>query len=217
MNKYIIIKGDKKDYEVKNCEYNEIVEVANKLEKGDTSYFIIDYKNGVTIFYKNITEKKEDGIMKKEKRAILGKDNYLLGINNDGVKVWLEGATWDCGWYWGFGYVEEYNNNYSDIEAHQHFDGLFLEKDIYNSFKAYFKETTLKDNEIWKLLELMKQFYTIKEYGEMMHRNGAHITSVKDSILKQHDEDNKKEYERINKIILPKLFNEIYTLLGGAK
>ena len=49
--------------------------------------------------------------MKKEKRFAFGKNIYLLGSDKDGVKYWLEEASWDCGWYWGFGYVETYTNN----------------------------------------------------------------------------------------------------------
>ena len=47
-------------------------------------------------------------IIKKETKKVFNKNNYLLGKRN-GVKIWLVEASWDCGWYWGFGYIEEYN------------------------------------------------------------------------------------------------------------
>ena len=44
--------------------------------------------------------------MKKEKRKAFGKKIYLLGKDAEGVKYWLEEASWDCNWYYGFGYIE---------------------------------------------------------------------------------------------------------------
>lgn len=40
--------------------------------------------------------------MKKEKRKAFGKNIYLLGEDTEGTKYWLEEASWDCNWYWGF-------------------------------------------------------------------------------------------------------------------
>jgi hypothetical protein len=67
--------------------------------------------------------------MNKRKSHAFNKDIYLLGKNRYGELVWLESPTWDCGWYWGFGYVETYTNNKRpdlarDISSHSHFDGL---------------------------------------------------------------------------------------------
>lgn len=153
--------------------------------------------------------------MKKEKRRAFGKDIYLLGADSDGIRYWLERASWDCGWYWGFGYVETYTNNKSpersrDIQSHQHFNGLFLERNIFDSFKELLTETPLDNNEIWKLLELMKTFYTLRETAETYNRGGAHITTnpIKEQI------QNKEEENRINQKILPAIFEEVYKILS---
>ena len=71
--------------------------------------------------------------MKKQKNHAFGKDIYLLGKDNGDTLYWLEAGSWDCKWYWGFGYVETYTNNNHpsrsrDISSHQHFDSLFLTK-----------------------------------------------------------------------------------------
>ena len=65
---------------------------------------------------------KTKELIKKEKDHAFGKDVYLLGKDAEGVKYWLESPSWDCGWYWGFGYVETYQRNWRpslarDIEA----------------------------------------------------------------------------------------------------
>lgn len=156
--------------------------------------------------------------MKKEKKHIFGKDVYLLGKEKEGKKCYLEAASFDCGWYWGFGYIETYTNDRNperskDIDSHRHFDNLFLNKNIFNSFKNFFEDTTLNDAEIWELLGYMKEFYTLKNYSDLLY-NGNYITSKAKNIKQaKHEEKNKEEYNRINNIILPELFEKIYKLL----
>lgn len=156
--------------------------------------------------------------MKKGKRRAFGKNIYLLGKNKEGHKMWLEEASWDCGWYWGFGYIETYTNNETpelsrDIESHQHFDELFLKKEIFNSFKNTFEETPLSDNEIWELLGYMKEFYVMRDYSDLLH-SGNHITEKAKNIKEEkHKETNESEYNRINKILMPELFDKIYKIL----
>ena len=57
--------------------------------------------------------------MEKQKITKFGDDYYLLGINQENEKVWLEKPSWDCDWYWGFGYVEIFNQNYSVPLCHK--------------------------------------------------------------------------------------------------
>jgi hypothetical protein len=158
--------------------------------------------------------------MDKKKSTAFGKNTYLLGKDENNIYYWLESAKWDCDWYWGFGYVETYTNNTnpnlaSDITSHQHFDSLFFNKNKngFEAFNDFFIETPLSDSEVWQLCEMMKTFYIMREYSDTLHRGGAHYTTnpIKDIIL------NDEEYHRINKKVLPELFNKIYTLLEGIK
>ena len=71
--------------------------------------------------------------MEKQTLTIFGKKNYLLGTDQNGRKLFLVAPSWDCGWYWGFGYIETYTNNRhpersKDIASHNHFDSLFGNK-----------------------------------------------------------------------------------------
>ena len=47
------------------------------------------------------------------KKQVINKfgTHYLLGRTYSGQKVWLQKESWDCGWYWGFGYLHEFTNN----------------------------------------------------------------------------------------------------------
>lgn len=152
--------------------------------------------------------------MKKETKKVFGKTYYLLG-KKDGEKVWLEEGHFDCDWYWGIGYVETFNKRYTDINMHTHFDTLFFNgnKCCYDLFNEYFDETTLDKDEIWKVLEYMKSIYTMREYSDLLHIGGAHITTnaFKDDIK------NDDEYERINKKIIPMLLNEVYKIIGESE
>ena len=130
---------------------------------------------------------------------------YLLGVESDGTRYYLEEGSFDCSWYWGFGYVESKN-------SHSHFDGMFLKgnQDAFKMFKSFFVEVTLTDDEIWKLMELMSSFYTASNYSDMIYRGGSHFTNnpckeiIKDSA----------EYDRINKQVIPAILEEAYKLLS---
>lgn len=157
--------------------------------------------------------------MKKFKMHKFGKDCYLLGTDNDGTKYFLEAATWDCGWYWGGGYVETYTNNEyperaKDIESHQHFDSLFFKnpwKSGFDAFKEFFKETPFTDDEIWKILELMKSFYICAEYSGMLYRGGANYTiNPAAEIIK-----NEEEHKRINEKVIPAIMAALYDIMEG--
>lgn len=154
--------------------------------------------------------------MKKQVTEAFGKEIYLLGEDNEGILYWLESPSWDCDWYWGCGYVETYTNNKNpeiarDINSHQHFDGLFLKgnKNGYDAFKEFFKDMTVTDNELWTFIEIMKTIYTIKEVAGIYHIGGSHYTTNPCKDILQ----NKDKEEEINKIILPKLFDEVKKLL----
>lgn len=172
----------------------------------------------------------EKEIIAKAKSHAFGKDVYLLGEDKDGIKYWLEAAKWDCGWYWGFGYVETYKGNRTpsaakDIDSHSHVDGSLMGKiEFYNSDKQKwdseyinnifdcptFSKTTFTEKEGWVLSELFKSFYTLKVTAEFYHTGGAHITTnpLRDKLK------NEAEENRINKELLPAIFEEIYKILN---
>ena len=155
--------------------------------------------------------------MKKFAFNKFGHKYYLLGTDKEGIKYFLEEASWDCDWYWGGGYVKTFSNNKNpvfprDIDSHRHFNYMFLtyNKNGFDMFKDFFKETPFTDNEIWKICELMKSFYVAREYSDMIYRGGTHYTSnpAKETIM------NEVEYNRINKVVIPSIMDELYKILS---
>lgn len=146
--------------------------------------------------------------------------HYLLGKDKNGQYVWLEKESWDCGWYWGFGYLHTFTNNehptYSrDIDSHFHFDSTFMRGPEYSKkvFEEYFVETALTEEEVWILCDYMMTFYTLKKTAELFRHGYSYQTSK--ALI-----DNLKSEEReahINKVLLPELFNRIAELLSPAK
>ena len=156
--------------------------------------------------------------MKKESVNWHGKNYYLLGINQEGKKEWLKAPEWACEWYWSFGIVVGFTNNRTpekskDINGWTNCDSLFFNNSnyCYELYKKHFKDPVLKDNEMWLFLELMKTFYNAKQWAEVLHCNGSHITESGLKTLK-----NNEEWERINKIVIPEITQKIIELLGGA-
>jgi len=136
-----------------------------------------------------------------EHRATLFNKDIELGIY-EGEQVYLAAPSWDCGWYWGFGYIQNKN-------MHTHFDGLG-KNNMFDNIKDTFKEFIIQDdNDLWKFCELMCTFYTLKATAEVLNRGGSHYcaNTCKDII------QNTKEADRINNIVLPAIFDQIYLLL----
>lgn len=161
-----------------------------------------------------MTENKQ---LKKAVYQAFGKKVYLLGEDSEGTRYYLESASWDCGWYWGFGYIESYTNNKHpdlarDVESHSHADNFYSE--WWGGEDSKLVNTTFTESEGWELAELFKQFYTLRDSAEMFGRGGCHISTSKATKDIIKDE---KLAERINKEMLPKVFERIYQILEPNK
>ena len=153
--------------------------------------------------------------MEKKTSKAFGKTVWLLGKDKDGISYWLEAPSWDCGWYWGFGYVETYTNNRNpeksrDISSHQHFNNMFLNgpKCSRDMFKEFFVETPLSDDEIWELVDYMQTFYTLKSAAELFR----HGYSWQTSRAKIEALQNEKQERLINNALIPEVFERIEKL-----
>lgn len=155
--------------------------------------------------------------MEKKMVRVFGKENYLLGVDESGIRYYLQKESWDCGWYWGLGYVETFTNNRNperskDISSHQHFDGLFFKntrKNGYDAFKEFFVETPLTNNEIWELVDLMRTAYTLRESAELFGRGYSHYTSK----AKLEDVVKPDYVENINQVMIPAVMDRVRTIL----
>jgi len=138
--------------------------------------------------------------------------NYPAKIyigRNENENIYLSAPSWDCGWYWGFGYLGNKNRHY-------HVDGLNRYKniDLFDAFNKHFGASlVVRESQLWRLCELFKTFYTLKETAEVLGRGGSHFTTNPcAAIIKNSD-----EVTRINTIVLPAIFEEIYKILIPAQ
>lgn len=156
--------------------------------------------------------------LEKRKDHAFGKDVYLLGRDEYGDLIWLEAPSWDCGWYWGFGYVEVYTNQKHpsrsrDIQSHSHFDGLVGFKTEKGNYVHHLnespkiQETVLTDRESWELADLMKTFYTLKEAASIYHNGNSHVSS---SALSLKNADIAKQ---INEVDIPRVTARVLEIL----
>jgi len=151
--------------------------------------------------------------MKKTIRECNGETLYFLGVSKNGDKVYLNNPEWSCNWYWGIGYIKEFTPHAKNWNCHTHFDTLFLKGNCWKLFNDYFSETVLTDREKWQLLEYMKTLYTLREFSDMLHTKGSHITAnayISGVLGEEIDGGFKK---RINEVLIPGLWEEIKQLL----
>lgn len=135
-------------------------------------------------------------MLKKKTSHAFKKEVYLLGADDSGVLYWLEAPSWDCGWYWGFGYVENYTNNEhpnksKDIISHTHISSIFEKNDVIDMNNGLLINPTYTKNEGVKLSGLFTKFYELK-------------------VIAERDKPNRQ----INEIELPELFKEIIKILS---
>jgi len=168
--------------------------------------------------------------LKKKTSFAFRKEIYLLGQDEDGINCWLEEPKWDCGWYWGFGYIITYTNNRNpylakDINSHSHFDGFVGTQEEYDHDKGCFvkgeyihniynsprlAKTVFSEKEGWKLSELFKQFYLLQDMARFCHQGNTNTCIVEGF---NHSENIKGWWETINFEMIPKVTNEILKIL----
>ena len=100
-------------------------------------------------------------------KVYLGKDKETK------ERVYLTGFSWDCGWYYGGGYL-------STISSHTHFDSVFINaktKDnittIWKDLSELLDDSQFDSNEWWRIKDLYKQFYSLKDTAEVFKCGGA--------------------------------------------
>jgi len=98
--------------------------------------------------------------MEKRVSQAFDKVVYLLGKDKEGTYYWLEEPHWDCGWYWGFGYIESYTNNTDpkfsrDVASHEHAEDFYPK--WFGSDDPILVEHTFSEEEGWELAELFAE------------------------------------------------------------
>lgn len=146
--------------------------------------------------------------MRRLSEQIMAKQMLLGKLRKEyqdygGETIYLEEHSWDCSWYWGFGYIGNHRLS-------THFNLCFLngETDI----NKIFQETPIRQEEWWLLRDLFIQAYALKDSAEVYHYGGHQVTKrgVTDIIQSKEMED---EINKDLKIVL----DEIWGLLRAVQ
>lgn len=142
--------------------------------------------------------------------------HYLLGKNENGEQVYLVKESWNCDWYWGFGYLVTFTND-SDPEKSKDYkiwthvsSKFFNNKDCWDAWNKYFTERVLSDKESWTFLELMRTFYHLQTYARVARYGSSDIATNPCGWIIKHP----LEADRINKEVMPAIFKEVEKLLS---
>ena len=146
--------------------------------------------------------KIELGWVNKEIKApqSYNKDKNHLSIL--GESLYIDKHKWDCGWYWGFGYIGNRN-------LYTHCD-VFIDELLWRSNTEVFESSIFKNNnDFWVFKDLLKQAYSLKSTSEV-YQNGGHCTTKKGitTIIQ-----NKQRAKWINND-LEKVLNTLWSFLG---
>ena len=100
-------------------------------------------------------------------------DKIFLGSSKDHGLLYLEKHSWNCDWYWGFGYI-------GNSRLHMHISALIKHPEGYNpdwtDVDHHFSSTWLTQNQWWILRDLFISAYAIRKAAEAYHY-GGHQTS----------------------------------------
>jgi hypothetical protein len=136
------------------------------------------------------------------------REKVYFGHTELGEAIYLDLPKWDCGWYWGFGYLGNRGLHYH-LSSYQAVGGIGEHRDIgmFEALKADYElgKPLQDDANLWKFCELVKTVYTLREAAEVFNRGGSHYSSNPCRELLKSPE----QYRHINDVLLPSLFREI--------
>ena len=123
----------------------------------------------------------------------------------DNKFIYLSPPSWDCGWYWGWGYLG--NNN-----CHYHLNGLDKSKNLKTAIDDHFVDSYLiRPSQRWEFAELVQSFYKLKDMAEVYNKGGCYLTKNSLSELIK----NKDEVKRINEVLIPAIFEKCYEIINS--
>jgi len=145
-------------------------------------------------------------VKKCTKEVTMFKDKWYIG-SVDGRREYLYDFSWDCGWYWGGGYL-------GNEHCHHHVDSIDQGKNInmFDAFKKYYTNLVFTDNQLWRFCDLFIQFYAYRKAAECFH-SGGHMTSQGRTDLEINKENEQMLNEHIKLVIIP----EIQKLMNATK
>lgn len=97
------------------------------------------------------------------------KNEVYLGTGKNGWTNLMK-HRWDCGWYWGFGYL-------GNASCHWHFQSILEDHENGTDVQKVFpKSTWISQKQWWIIRDLFVQAYALKKAAET-YRYGGHQSS----------------------------------------
>jgi hypothetical protein len=131
--------------------------------------------------------------------------------NVDGERIYMTRPSFDCNWYWGFGYLGNRN-------CHYHLDGIGKGENINfrDALVKHFGESfIIKDDRLlWQFAEVVRTIYTMKKAAEMFHMGGSHMTTNPDADTIKSKSNWEQE---INEVLIPRQIAAMYEIIEKAK
>lgn len=160
--------------------------------------------------------------LKKKTLHVFSKDIYLLGRDKDGVNYWLEAPSWDCGWYWGFGYVETYTNNGNpekaqDISSHQHIDTFFKRGENISLWHTQLHKHAYTGSEASILAGLFSEYYALKAQAGSLHDNDYNCNSFEELNKVTPSNESHANWLSLVTTKIPLVMNQIVDILSPSK
>jgi len=93
-------------------------------------------------------------------------DKILLGNTTQYGRLYLSKHSWDCGWYWGFGYI-------GNSSLHMHIESLINGE--YDVNKIFDGSTGITQDQWWIIRDLFTQAYALQKAAEV-YQYGGHQT-----------------------------------------
>jgi len=132
-------------------------------------------------------------------------------LEDSGESVFLEKHSWDCSWYWGFGYLET-------SCSHFHFENVIPNESnkSYLIFDLGHKARINLDPKLdgWVLMELFAQAYTLKHAAELYYMGHACIGDARGLGIKKNREK-AKEFNSVLEAVLGNIWKYIVKSLEG--
>lgn len=130
--------------------------------------------------------------------------------------IYLETPTFDCDWYWGFGYLGNKHchyplENFQQVSCFGEYRNISMHDALQRDYDLC--ESLRNPNTLWTFCELVKTAYALKEVAAIYNRGGSNYSNNPCKELLKNNE----QYEHINFVLLPALFKELDQLfLNGA-
>lgn len=151
--------------------------------------------------------------------------------------VYINDFSWDCNWYWGDGYIENKNFHahfdeaFLDVpDSRGHILGSFYDPwtepkynkentkvisngaSVWENLGFFLDNPEYTENEWWRIKDLFKQFYTLRDAAEVF-QYGGHCTSQG----RNEKELNKTMADQINEHIKSVIIPEIQKALNHIR